>query len=207
MTVAYDIKADIVDIRFDKPRHLDSFFVDTNVWYWYDYIPASLNAANYQVKEYPEYIKKIKSVNAQMIRSNLILPELAHIIEDTEYKIFCKSNHLDPKNFPKKEYRHNHPSERKNVVHDIEGVWETVKNITSPVSMSIDDPAADTFVTDLKLHKMDGYDLFNLDLIRRLGVNVLTDDGDFATVPGITVFTANYNVIDAARKCSQLKIR
>ena len=73
--------------------------------------------------------------------------------------------------------------------------------------MSIDDPAADTFVTDLKLHKMDGYDLFNLDLIRRLGVNVLTDDGDFATVPGITVFTANYSVIDAARKCSQLKIR
>ena len=37
-----------------------------------------------------------------MIRSNLILPELAHIIEDTEYKIFCKSNQLGPKELPKK---------------------------------------------------------------------------------------------------------
>ena len=148
-----------------------------------------VTAAHYQVKEYPEYVKKIKSVNVQMIRSNLILPELAHIIEDTEYKIFYKSRRLNPDVFSRKEYRHNHPSERKNVVHEIEEIWEMVRKITSSVPLNIDDPATETFIIDLQNHKMDGYDLFNLDLIKKLDVNILTDDGDFATVPGIKVFT------------------
>ena len=39
------------------------------------------------------------------------------------------------------------------------------------------------------------------------GVHILTDDGDFATVPGITVFTANRTIIDAARDCGKLKMR
>ena len=31
-TVAYSIKADVVDIRVDKPRSDDTLLVDTNVW-------------------------------------------------------------------------------------------------------------------------------------------------------------------------------
>jgi hypothetical protein len=38
-------------------------------------------------------------------------------------------------------------------------------------------------------------------------VQVITDDGDFATVPGIQVFTANRNVISAARSQGKLLIR
>ena len=82
-----------------------------------------------------------------------------------------------------------------------------VRKITSSVPLNIDDPATETFIIDLQNHKMDGYDLFNLDLIKKLDVNILTDDGDFATVPGIKVFTANNNVIDAARDCGKLKLR
>ncbi|MFA5269955.1 MAG: hypothetical protein WC379_18480 [Methanoregula sp.] len=207
MAATFDIKADVINIHSDNPLHKDLFFVDTNVWYWYAYSQASVTAARYQVNEYPAYVKKIKSVNSQMMRSNLILAELAHIIEDTEYRIFYESNRLDPKKFAKKEYRHNHPSERKNVVHEIENVWETVKNITTSIPLNIDDPATEIFMRDVKSYGMDGYDLFNLDLIRKQGIPILTDDGDFATVPGITVFTANNNVIDAARDCGKLIMR
>ncbi len=36
---------------------------------------------------------------------------------------------------------------------------------------------------------------------------VLTDDGDFCTVPGITLFTANRGVVEAARVQGKLVIR
>jgi hypothetical protein len=38
-------------------------------------------------------------------------------------------------------------------------------------------------------------------------VKVITDDGDYVTVPGIQVFTANYNVITAARNQGKLLTR
>lgn len=54
----------------------------------------------------------------------------------------------------------------------------------------------------------DGYDLFILESMRSHGVvQVITDDGDFATVPGIQVFTANRNVIQAARAQGRLITR
>jgi len=38
-------------------------------------------------------------------------------------------------------------------------------------------------------------------------VQVITDDGDFTTVSGIQMFTANRNFITAARNQGKLKIR
>jgi|SRR5208337_2809392 len=207
MAVTYNIQADIVNIHSDTPNHKDVFFVDTNVWYWQTYSRASATAQNYQVREYPNYIKKIRSVNSKLFRCNLILAELAHIIEDTEYKIFCAANGYDPEKFPKKEFRHNFPSERNNVTNEIDNAWNTIQQFSSAYSLIIDDPSAIKFITDLKNHKIDGYDLFYLDGVKTNGFKVLTDDGDFATVPGITVFTANLNVIDSARACGKLKIR
>jgi hypothetical protein len=42
---------------------------------------------------------------------------------------------------------------------------------------------------------------------RRLNmVDILSDDGDFATVSGITLYTANRNVVNAARAAGTLKL-
>ena len=207
MTVMYDIKADIVDIRFDKPKHQDAFLVDTNVWYWLTYSQASVTAKSSQVKEYPNYFKKIRSVSCQLYNCPLSLAELAHIIEDTEYEIYCDANRKNSKNFPKKEFRHNFSAERNNVTQEIESAWMQVKQFSSSISITIDDPATMIFITDLKANNLDGYDLFYLDVLRKNHLQILTDDGDFATVPGITVFTANLAVIDAARACGKLKMR
>jgi hypothetical protein len=35
-------------------------------------------------------------------------------------------------------------------------------------------------------------------------IQLITDDGDFATIPGIQVFTANRNVVTAARAQGKL---
>ena len=47
-----------------------------------------------------------------------------------------------------------------------------------------------------------------IELINVLGLNrVITDDGDYATVPGLQVFTANRNIIEAAGLQGRLLIR
>ncbi|MFA5332400.1 MAG: hypothetical protein WC342_08485 [Methanoregula sp.] len=207
MAVKYDIQADIFDVRFDKPKHQDCFFVDTNVWYWLAYSRASVSAKSYHVKEYPGYIKKVRSVNARLCRCNLILAELAHIIEKTEFELFCSTHKKDPNAYPLKEFRHDRSANREDVIQEIESAWMQVGQLSGLVPMTIDETAATTFIADLKSNRLDGYDLLYLDLLRKQHFSILTDDGDFATVPGISVFTANVQVIDAARACGKLKMR
>jgi hypothetical protein len=44
-----------------------------------------------------------------------------------------------------------------------------------------------------------------LEAMKKEGITqIITDDGDFVTVPGITVFTANDNVIRAAKNKNKL---
>jgi hypothetical protein len=63
-------------------------------------------------------------------------------------------------------------------------------------------------LTRLSSQHLDGHDLFLLFLLEAMtGANVtqlLTDDGDFCTVPGIQVFTANRQAIEAAQSQGKL---
>lgn len=43
MAVNYIVQADVIDITVDSPQKGDIFLVDTNVWYWLTYPPASLS--------------------------------------------------------------------------------------------------------------------------------------------------------------------
>ncbi|MBF0537928.1 MAG: hypothetical protein HQL03_06710 [Nitrospirae bacterium] len=60
----------------------------------------------------------------------------------------------------------------------------------------------------LDTEQLDGYDLFIIEAMSRASITkVITDDGDFATVAGIEVFTANDNVINAAQSQGRLTTR
>jgi len=77
-----------------------------------------------------------------------------------------------------------------------------------PLTVTIDIPMATAALNRLQTEQVDGYDLFILESMKSHGVvQIITDDGDFATVPGIQVFTANRNVIRAARAQERLVIR
>lgn len=81
-------------------------------------------------------------------------------------------------------------------------------SLAEPLSVTIDTSTAAAALTRLQTEKVDGYDLFILESMKNHGVvQVITDDGDFATVSGIQVFTANRNVIAVARDQGKLKIR
>lgn len=213
MAINYTVQADVVDIAADSPRNTDSFLVDTNVWYWMTYSRASQclrPPAYYQTSNYPKYTNTALGIGARIFQSGLSLAELTHLVEKAEYEIFAQANLAifpDPKKFDKN-FRHNRNNERRQTVSEIEAVWAQVVNLAEPLTVVIEEPTANAALSRLQTEKVDGYDLFILESMKKNGVaQVITDDGDFATVSGIQVFTANRNVIQAARSQGRLLTR
>ena len=204
MAVNYIIQADVVDIGADKPRATDAFFVDTNVWFWMAYPTAGQSAIPYQLTSYPSYVNSALGNGAKICRTGLSLAELSHRIEKTEHDIYRSYVNA----IELKEYRHNMSAERSRIVSEVEAAWEQVKSLAEPLAITVDESATDAALARFQTVKVDGYDLFILETIKSNGIlQVITDDGDFATVPGIQVFTANRNVINSARVQGRLLTR
>ena len=204
MAINYTVQAEVVDISADTPKAEDAFLVDTNVWYWTTYPNATSHIPN-QISDYPGYLNKALGASAKIFHSGLTLAELSHIIEKTEREIYERNvgNSIKPK-----EFRHNLVSQRGRVVSEVQAAWAQVASLAEPLTVTIDSPTATAALNRLQTEKVDGYDLFILESMRNHGVvQVITDDGDFATVPGIQVFTANRNVIQAARAQGRLITR
>ena len=205
MAINYDVKAQIVDIKVDIPRAEDIFLVDTNVWYWHTYTNASVRASPYQIDNYPDYLLKAISANSILTYTGLSLSEISDLIEQTERNLFIEFCSLDPKIFKPKEYRHNYPIEREKVIQEIETAWSQVTSIATPLDVIVDEAISNLALSRLQSQALDGYDLFMLEAMKKEGITqIITDDGDFVTVPGITVFTANDNVIRAAKNKKKL---
>ena len=195
MAINYIIQAAVIDITADSPTPEDVFLVDTNVWYWMTYSNATAHVPSH-LSDYPGYLNAALSVNSRIHHSGLSLPELAHLIEKTEREIYERTTgRIKPK-----EYRHNLTSERSRVVSEVQAVWGQVTSMANPLAINIDHVTTNTALIRCQSEKVDGYDLFILESMKNHEiVQVITDDGDFATVPGIRVFTANCNVISAAQ--------
>ncbi len=201
MAVQYTIQAEVVDIRSDLPKKDDIFLVDTNVWYWLTYTKASTSSRWYQVTDYPSYLAKACAAQALLLYCGLSLAELAHIIEKTEREIFSAT--LNPK-----EYRHNYPVERANVVAEVQAAWSQVISIAVSTDITVDESTTNASLVRFQTQPLDGYDLLILEAMDRGGtVKIITDDGDYVTVPGIQIFTANQNAIAAANNQSKLLVR
>jgi len=207
MAINYTVQAEVVDISADAPRAEDVFLVDTNVWYWLTYSRASQSArppAYYQISNYPNYTNSALGAGARIFQSGLSLAELTHLIEKAEREIYEATNGQ----IGTKEYRHNLPAERAQLFAEVQAACGLVTTLAEPLTVTIDSPTATSALIRLQTEKVDGYDLFILESMRSHGVvQVITDDGDFATVPGIQVFTANRNVIQAARAQGRLITR
>lgn len=201
MAIDYTVRANVIAIKSDVPKSADTFLVDTNVWYWLAYSKASQNALPYQMSDYPSYAKAALGAGARVFQSTLSLAELSHLIEKAEREIYQAENR--PVNA--KEYRHNNAGERDSVVAEIEAAYGLVTTLAEPLTATIDANTADAALNRLQTERVDGYDLFILESMRINGVvQIITDDGDFCTVPGIQVFTANRSVIQAAESQGKL---
>jgi hypothetical protein len=200
------IEAEVFDIRKDNPRTAESFLVDTNVWLWMTYVNATTGTlASRQAKEYSAYFQKCLATHCTLYFCGLTLTELSHQIEKTERDIYEKANGVS---LTTKEFRHNLPAERANTISEVQAAWAQVRALGEFIEFTVDEDAINKAEACYAGNPIDGYDLFLHEAMKRANVpQILADDGDFATVPGILVFTSNLNVISSARKQGKLKQR
>jgi predicted nucleic acid-binding protein len=201
----FTVLANVVDIRTDVPRPRDTFWIDTNVWYWLTYSRASLSPNPprfYQTKDYPDYIAAALRAKATLYRCELSLAELAAALEKSEREIFEATTGAD---VPVKLFRHNYTAERLHVVSEVNSAWGQVTSMAKPVHAEITDATCGKALQRLSQQKVDGYDAFILEALQSAGISeILTDDGDFSTVPGVTIYTANRGVLQAAAAQNRL---
>jgi len=209
MPVNYVVRADVIDIRTDTPQPTDEFLVDTNVWYWLVYTRAAMGSSpprTRQLTDYPTYVNQALANASRMRQCGLTLSELAHRIEQTEREIYGQSTGAQPP--PTKEFRHNLPTQRTNVVSEVQAAWIQVTAMASSIDVMLNDAMTNAAVLRFQTEALDGYDLFLLEASRASGiVQVITDDGDFCGVPGIQMFTRNQAVLAAAQNQGHLIVR
>ncbi len=193
------IKADIVDISQDSPRQTDKIFIDTNIWLMVanPYPTLSLGGNAGKVRVYSDFVNACIKANTPLFTLSLVLSELAHVIEKTNFDIFKQKNNL---HLTSKDFRHNYPQERQSVIQDVEGAWEIVNNLSVVLETQVDSSVCSNAINLFKTLPLDGYDLFFLENLKMNGINqILTDDADYSTIPGIQVFTFNRNVIETSK--------
>jgi len=201
MSIKYTVQAEVVDIRSDSPTKEDIFLVDTNAWYWYTYTNASISSRPYQINDYPSYIAKTISAKSLLLYCGLSLAELAHNIEQVERNIFSPA-------LTAKKYRHNFPIERAKVVAEVQAAWSQVTLIAVCTDILVSEDTSNAALTRFQTQLLDGYDLLILEAMEKAGIKqIITDDGDYVTVPGIKIFTANAGAVAAATSQGKLVVR
>lgn len=202
------IRASVVDITTDTPTSNDGFVVDTNVWLWLLYPPLTLNDSGglkQQAINYPNYFKLGLTAKSIFYSSGLVYAELAHNIERTQKSIYDSNlaKPLDPK-----AYRHDYPKQRANVTGLINDAWADILSYSKLLNVNLDVSFMQETSSLFPSVGLDGYDVFTAQLATQSTItNIITDDGDFASVPGLTIFTANPRVINLAKQANKLIIR
>jgi hypothetical protein len=211
---SYVVQAQVVDVTTDRPQSTDVFWVDTNVWFWVTYGRFHLRNLGsrpraYQTQKYPSYIQSGLRSGARFHWIGLSLSELARQVEDAEREIADATGQI-PADTKPKSFRHDYPALRQSVVQEVESCWQQVEQFGKPLPNApvIDTTAVNDALIDMQTMPLDAYDLFAVQAIRASNITqVLTDDGDFCTVPGITLYTANKPVIEAAKAQGKLRRR
>lgn len=207
MAINYRVQADVIDIRTDTPQPHDEFLVDTNVWYWMTYTRASQGASPphaTQLTDYPNYINQALFNNCRLRFCGLALAELIHLIEKTEREIYS----VAAGQISAKEFRHNLPLQRANVVSEVQSAWTQVTALATSIETHVNDAMVSAAIQRFQYEQLDGYDLFLLEAANASGISkVITDDGDFSGVQGIQMFTKNYRVLTAAQIQGKLVVR
>ncbi|MHB0917331.1 MAG: PIN domain-containing protein [Thiobacillus sp.] len=190
------VRAKVVDIRADTPNSFDVFLVDTNAWYWLFYSRASLTSNGSQA-HYLAFLKAAISASAKLHCYGLTFAELAHNIEKAEREIYADRA---GRTIGAKEFRYEYQNERRKVVSLISDTWADVLSVSTMLDLNMDNDFMQSALSLFPSAGLDGYDLFMAEAALKAGVTqIVTDDGDYATVQGLTVFTANQRVIRAAQ--------
>jgi hypothetical protein len=208
-------RAKVIDIgkARNRPQVDDIFLLDTNILYWYTYpnaIPNLNQKRQQQIQIYLDYVNDAITVGASLRYSAIAFAELVHRIEQDEYSAWALSNGIPVSDRSKLKYfRHGLPQERANVVAQVNAAWGVVNNIAVLEAASLDNAYLSQSLQQFQASELDGYDVFMVEsAIAISGITgIITDDADYATASGSTVFTINKKAIAAAKQAGNLQTR
>lgn len=202
--MTWQVRAQVVDIRSDLPRSGDTLWVDTNVWIWLTYSRTHPPHA----PPYITYVAAMRKAGAQMIAGPINFSELAKHIEITELFAW-QARTGRAQDTRELKYFRGQTAERQDVTDEIQACWTHVSTFAQLPASPIESTCVTTASVNLKAGDfLDGHDAVLVAEARKNGIaTVLTDDGDYASVDGITLFTANGRVIGEARRVGKLVVR
>jgi predicted nucleic acid-binding protein len=183
----------VKDIRtYVSINNKQEFCLDTNVLYWYTYPRYNLDESSGRLKEvqyYYDFVDQLVAAGNPLITTRYNISELINIIEKHEYNIFCKSDSSIP--YTKKDFRRN--LEKRRALQKI--LKTTLNNVAATcqvIDFSFTEETLAACVDTLDNHRCDVFDFMILDHYKKTNhLNIISDDSDFASVSGITLFTAN----------------
>ncbi|HSH25740.1 MAG TPA: hypothetical protein VLA13_09430 [Massilibacterium sp.] len=194
----------MVDIRksvdFSK---ISSLVVDTNAWFWTtytgDFAPDDKPYGPAMV-HYPNFLGNCLSENISLKYSTISLAELHKLTEVSLYKLYKSWIEDDQITF--KNYRFEEPAQRKDFLEEFESMYSQINTMADHLPTF--DHVGEKYIGRLVKASLEEYlEIADLVIIKSAeSINItdfITDDGDFATMEGITVYTANNKVVEAAK--------
>lgn len=171
------------------------FFLDTNVLYWYTYprfsLPGHLNPS---AQIYYDFIDSLTSAGNPLKTSVYNLTELLNVVEKNEYDIYCKLHPDLP--LSRKDFRRM-AGERQKVSQMIKTTMNNALNICSITDFNFTSETLKSFSDEFTNHRCDVFDYAILkNCISTKDINIISDDGDFSSMPGINLYTANENILN-----------
>ncbi len=184
---------DINTIDMTKIDRNEVFALDTNVLYWIHYSQASdpnLKAQAYQVVDYSNFIEKLLENGNRLVTTVLNISELAHVVENSEYRLY---NALNTPKVKKKEFRNlrnkrvDYQNEMKIIMLQLQETYgEQIQVI------EIEEKVISNFIHDIDKNACDVFDYVIIKkLIEKGIINFISDDKDFVTIEGINLYTSS----------------
>jgi len=200
------INADVFDIRKHVPASGETFVVDTNVWKWVAYTKMSMSASpRPQAISYPAFVQLARAKGATLFHCGLSLSELSNVVERDEFSQYAQVRNLATGDRERKTFRRD-PWERGKVTAEINAAWQQVQALSSLITISVDGSTTAACLKHLTTCMIDAYDGFLVEAAVAAGApQILTDDVDLSSVPGIRVFTSHPVVLMAAKAAGRLK--
>lgn len=166
------------------------YFLDTNILYWYCYPNYALlnsNKVHRQSEIYINFVDNLVYNGNPIFTSVYNMSELLYTVEKNEFELYKSKQGTD---VTLKEFRR--ITNRSDLKTTLLVCIENIKNICKILDYHSGPDILDEFVSSIDKHHCDNYDYIILkNCIADNKKHIISDDADFATMDGFTLYTAN----------------
>jgi predicted nucleic acid-binding protein len=209
------VKAQVVDIQDRRNAPPQRVALDANVLYFVFY-PSfgqlkSVGARvphGYQTGEYQKWFGRVKSAKGEFFVSDVTLWELIQLVETAELEtLFRTDPHAPPDaEFSRKDARYSYSGQLVTVRQTaIDVAQQILKNASLLPAFANQLDGLQRATQTWRSSFADACDAVLVANAKYASIpHILTDDADLATIDGMTVYTANKRLIEAARTAGKL---